>query len=188
VHRRATLAQRRVSLCEPSVNGAGALRQLKPARCRAPDDGGAVNAPLHRQLLSLAPLDMAAADALLAAARGLQRAEGAPLLGKNIALMCGQAATDSGRAFSEAATRLGARVARIDPAQPDAGRARLIEHLYDAVDCEALPPGFAQELQERLAVPVFDGLARADHPMFALLDDTLDRRVLVQAALVSTLL
>jgi ornithine carbamoyltransferase len=147
-----------------------------------------VNAPLHRQLLSLAPLDAATAGFLLAAARNLQRTDGVPLLGKNIALMCGPATSDAVQAFLEAATRLGARVARIDPAQPDAGRARLIEHLYDAVDCEALPPGFAQALQERLAVPVFDGLARDDHPMFALVDETLDRHVLVQAALVSTLL
>jgi ornithine carbamoyltransferase len=147
-----------------------------------------VDAPLHRQLLSLAPLDAAAAGSLLAAARTLQRADGAPLLGKNIALMCGASDTGAVQAFLEAATRLGARVARIDPAQPDAGRARLIEHLYDAVDCEALPPGFAQALQERLAVPVFDGLAREDHPMFRLVDSTLDRRVLMQAALVRTLL
>ncbi|MDE2614820.1 MAG: hypothetical protein KGL78_15375 [Burkholderiales bacterium] len=147
-----------------------------------------MNAPLHRQLLSLAPLDLAAAGALLAAARSLQRVDGMPLLGKNIALMCGAAAGDAGNAFSEAATRLGARVARIEPAQPGIERARLIEHLYDAVDCEALPAGFAQALQQRLSVPVFDGLARDDHPMLALLDGTLDRRALVQAALVSTLL
>jgi ornithine carbamoyltransferase len=148
----------------------------------------AVNAPLHRHLLSLAPLDGASAGALLAAARNLQRVDGAPLLGKNIALMCGASGGPAQQAFAEAATQLGARVARIEAAQPDAGRARLIEHLYDAVDCEALPPGFARELQEHLSVPVFDGLARDDHPMLVLLDGTLDRRVLVQAALVSTLL
>ena len=147
-----------------------------------------MNPPLQRHLLSQTPLDAATASALLAAARSLQRVDGMPLLGKNIALMCGGAAGDAGNAFSEAATRLGARVARIEPVQPDAGGARLIEHLYDAVDCEALPAGFAQALQQRLSVPVFDGLARDDHPMLALLDGTLDRRALVQAALVSTLL
>jgi ornithine carbamoyltransferase len=147
-----------------------------------------VNAPLHRQLLSLAPLDAATAESLLTAARSLQRTDGAPLQGKNIALMCGPAEPGACQAFLAAATSLGARVARIDPAQPDAGRARLIEHLYDAVDCEALPPGFAQQLQEHLSVPVFDGLAREDHPMLALLGGGFDRHVLVQAALVSTLL
>jgi ornithine carbamoyltransferase len=150
-----------------------------------------VNAPLHRQLLLLAPLDAAAADALLAAARAL-RSEAAPLRGKNIALMCGAPAADAAGALADAATRLGARVARIEPASAGANATRLIEHLYDAVDCEALPPGFALALQERLAVPVFDGLARDDHPMFALVgaggDAALDRRTLRQAALVSVLL
>jgi hypothetical protein len=187
-HRLATRAQRCVSLCEPSVNGAGALRQRKSGGRPAVDDARAVNAPLHRQLLSLVPLDAAAAEALRATARALQRAESAPLAGKNIALMCGAEAADAELALAEAATQLGARVARIEPAQPEAGRARLIEHLYDAVDCEALPPGFAQELQERVSVPVFDGLTRHDHPLFLLIDGTLDRRSLVQAALVSTLL
>jgi len=152
-----------------------------------------VNPPLHRQLLLLAPLDAVAAGALLAAARALGRQSGtAPLRGKNIALMCGAPSADAAGALADAATRLGARVARIEPAQPGVGATRLIEHLYDAVDCEGLPPGFALELQERLSVPVFDGLAREDHPMFALLgadgDPTLDHRVLRQAALVSTLL
>lgn len=190
-HRRATARQRWVTLCERSVNGPRCLTQRKPAPRRAPDDASAVNPLLQRQLLSLAPLDEHSAAALLAAARALRRGDGAPLAGKNIALMCGATAHALTGAFLEAATALGARVARIDPAQPGTDMARLIEHLYDAIDCEALPPGFAIELQERLAVPVFDGLAREDHPMFALLAQdgaALDRRVLRQAALVSTLL
>jgi ornithine carbamoyltransferase len=127
----------------------------------------------------------------------------APLRGKNIALMC---SSDSGDAklFADAAARLGARVARIEPApawlrgesQPGADTARLLEHLYDAVDCEALPPGFARHLQEQVGVPVYDGLARADHPIFGLLSElapegqavAADRCLLLQAALVSTLL
>lgn len=165
-----------------------------------------MNPPLHRQLLSQAPLDAATAHALLSAARSLQQAadRDAPLRGKNIALMC---SSDSGDAqlFAEAAARLGARVARIEPApdwlrgesQPGAETARLLEHLYDAVDCEALPPGFAKRLQAQMGVPVYDGLARADHPIFGLLGElaapgheagTADRRLLLQAALVSTLL
>jgi ornithine carbamoyltransferase len=174
------------------------LRKRKPAPRRAFDDARAVNVLLHRQLLALAPLDAIGQGALLSAARSLRGAgEGpAPLAGKNIALMCSAPAQAAAEAFLDAATRLGARVAQIEPAQPGADMARLIEHLYDAVDCEALPPGFALELQERLAVPVFDGLARDDHPMFALLlssspggdDAAIDRRTLRQAALVSTLL
>jgi ornithine carbamoyltransferase len=186
-----------VTLCERLVNGAVRLTQRKPAPRCAIDDARAVNVLLHRQLLSLAPLDAIGQGALLSAARSLRGAgEGpAPLAGKNIALMCRAPAHAAAEAFLDAATRLGARVAQIEPAQPGADMARLIEHLYDAVDCEALPPGFALELQERLSVPVFDGLAREDHPMFALLlsspggdDAAIDRRVLRQAALVSTLL
>jgi ornithine carbamoyltransferase len=172
-----------------------------------------VNEPLHRHLLYPAPLDDPAARALLATARSLRQAvagNAAPLRGKNIALMCGRtagdtAAEDAMRLFADAAAGLGARVARIDAApawlqgeaHPGADTARLLQHLYDAVDCEALPAGFAARLQSLLDVPVYDSLGRADHPMFALLVDLVppgcapaadDRRVLVQAALVSTLL
>lgn len=164
-----------------------------------------MNPPLHRHLLAQTPLDSSTASALLAAARSLKHTgdADAPLRGKNIALMCG---SDSGEArlFTEAAARLGARVARIEPApgwvrgesQPGADTARLLEHLYDAVDCEALPPGFARHLQEQVGMPVYDGLARSDHPIFGLLDELApggpgaasDRCLLLQAALVSTLL
>ncbi len=108
------------------------------------------------------------------------------------------------RRFDAAASALGARVAHITPApnwlQSDVPlspeTARLLENLYDAVDCEELPAGFAQRLQAQLGVPVFDGLARDDHPVFALLprvaerdqtpgDD--DRRALLQATLMSSL-
>jgi ornithine carbamoyltransferase len=172
-----------------------------------------VNAPLlQRNLLTLAPLDGPTSRALLAAARALRQTAGgaAPLRGKNIALMCsnlrGDRATESaGHLFADAAASLGARVARIEPApawmlgeaQPGADTARLLQHLYDAVDCEALPAGFATQLQSLLEVPVYNSLASEDHPMFALLGELVpsgrapaaaDRRVLVQAALVSTLL
>jgi ornithine carbamoyltransferase len=165
-----------------------------------------VNPPLQRHLLSQTPLDAATASALLAAARALKESgeAEAPLRGKNIAMMCGSDSSDA-RLFAEAAARLGARVARIEPApawlrgesQPGADTARLLEHLYDAVDCEALPPGFARHLQEQVGVPVYDGLARADHPIFGLLgaleppgqaSTAADRCLLLQAALVSTLL
>ena len=42
--------------------------------------------------------------------------------------------------------------------------------LYDAVDCEELPPGFARRLQAQLGVPVYDGLGRAGHPTALLAD------------------
>jgi ornithine carbamoyltransferase len=168
-----------------------------------------VNAPLHRHLLFQAPLEGPTARELLAAARSLREVAcaplPAPLRGKNIAVIGGAAATPIDEDFAAAATGLGARVARIEPqiswlngeADPGADTARLLDHLYDAVDCEALPPGFASRLQEQLDVPVYEGLARSDHPIFGLLPalatqglppDAKDRRALLQAALVSTLL
>lgn len=165
--------------------------------------------PLHRQLLFQAPLEGLAARELLAAARSLREVACAPspppLRGKNIAVIGGADPPSHVEDFTAAATGLGARVARIDAeaswlsgqTEPDADTARLLDHLYDAVDCEALPPGFARRLQEQLDVPVYEGLAGADHPIFRLLPalaphgaapDTTDRRALLQAALVSTLL
>ena len=170
-----------------------------------------MNEPLHRHLLHLAPLDDPAARAsLLSVARSLRQAVGqpAPLRGKNIALMSAtqeSGTQDAGQLLIDAATCLGARVARIEPApawlrgetKPGADTARLLQHLYDAVDCESLPAGFAAQLQSLLEVPVYDSLAREDHPIFALLKELVppghapaaaDRRALVQAALVSTML
>jgi ornithine carbamoyltransferase len=151
-----------------------------------------VNPPLQRHLLSQTPLDAATASALLAAARALKESgeAEAPLRGKNIALMCGSDSSDA-RLFAEAAARLGARVARIEPApawlrgesQPGADTARLLEHLYDAVDCEALPPGFARHLQEQAEDRVVGALEPPGQASTAA-----DRCLLLQAALVSTLL
>lgn len=166
-----------------------------------------VSPTFQRRLLDLAAIDAADARSLVDTARALRRGAGnAPtrLRGKNIALLCTHTDGELARRFDAAASALGARVAHIMPAPswlhseaplgPET--ARLLEHLYDAVDCEELPAGFAQRLQAQLGVPVFDGLARDDHPVFALLprvadqdqapvDD--DRRALVQAALVGAL-
>jgi hypothetical protein len=101
----------------------------------------------------------------------------------------------SGRAGG--AHRAGRGLAARRVAGTSADTARLLGHLYDAVDCEALPAGFAARLQSLLEVPVYDSLAREDHPIFDLLSALVpagrtptaaDRCTLVQAALVSTLL
>ena len=165
--------------------------------------------PLHRHLLFQAPLEDPTARELLAAARGLRELSctplSAPLRGKNIAVISPPCETPLDVTLASAATALGARVARIEPqaawlkgeAEPGADTARLLDHLYDAVDCEELPPGFALRLQKRLDVPVYEGLQRADHPIYGLrpalashgaTPDATDRRALLQAALVSTLL
>jgi ornithine carbamoyltransferase len=167
----------------------------------------AVSPTFSRRLLDSAAIDAADAQALIDTARALKRdaASQTPRLrGKNIALLCAHVEGEDVRRFDAAASALGARVSHINatPAwlrdDPPMGppTARLLENLYDAVDCEELPAGFAQRLQAQLGVPVFDGLARDDHPLFALLPrvplrdqtpDDDDRRALLQAALVGAL-
>ena len=161
---------------------------------------------LHRRLLASAAIDADDARTLVDAALALKKtADASRLRGKNIALLCSERACDNARRFDAAASALGARVAYIEPApawlsdDPPIGAqtARLLESLYDAVDCEDLPADFARRLQAQLAVPVYDSLARDDHPIFGLLPSVAeggqapgdeDRRALLQAALVSTLL
>lgn len=157
---------------------------------------------LHQQALS--PVD---ASTLLAAARALRQADLSgqtqPLLrGKNIAVLCSDTSCAGVQAITDAASRLGARVAHVrpDPALEGgdgASTARLLAKLYDAVDCESLPQALAQKLQRASGLPVFQGLACADHPLSALLPDMRagtagdqgagedDRRYLVQALLVN---
>jgi ornithine carbamoyltransferase len=167
----------------------------------------AVSPTFSRRLLDSAAIDAADAQALIDTARALKRgtAVGPPgLRGKNIALLCARADGEWMRRFDAAASALGARVSHINatPAwlrdDPPMGppTARLLENLYDAVDCEELPAGFAQRLQAQLGVPVFDGLARDSHSVFALLPRVVergaapgedDRRALLQAALVRSL-
>lgn len=166
-----------------------------------------VNPTFSRRLLDSAAIDAADAQALVASARALKRHAAelpTPLRGKNIALLCAEPEGECARRFDAVASALGARVARITPAPAwlredlplGAETARLLENLYDGVDCEELPAGFARRLQAQLGVPVYDGLARDDHPIFGLLPQLVerghtpgddDRRALVQAALLSTL-
>jgi ornithine carbamoyltransferase len=161
---------------------------------------------LHRRLLASAAIDADDARTLVDAALALKKtADPSRLRGKNIALLCADPDRACARRFDAAATAQGARVARIEPAAAwlreeapiGADTARLLESLYDAVDCEELPAGFAQRLQAQLGVPVYDGLARDDHPILGLLSAVAgvgnvpgdaDRRALMQAVLVSTLL
>jgi len=167
-----------------------------------------VSPTFYRRLFGVPAIEPADAQALVASARALKRRPDGMLTrlrGKNIALLCAQPDCDCARRFDAAASALGARVARIEPAPAwlregaalGDDTARLLESLYDAVDCEEVPPGFARRLQAQLGVPVYDGLASADHPIFGLLHDVAgagqapdddDRRALLQATLVGTLL
>lgn len=133
----------------------------------------------HRALWSLDTLSARDVDALLQAARRLERAArgGSPcrsLQGRNIARLGSANGFDDG-AFDRAATELGAQVTRIGPGDPTlAGSAdlhrtgRMLGRLYDAIDCAGMPAAQFDGLQRETDVPVFNGLATTTHPLRAL--------------------
>lgn len=145
--------------------------------------------------------------AALGQARALQRAALAgatqPLLrGKNLGLLC---PTDNNAAeaalFRRAATELGAHVAQIRASLSDGSAlqevqhtARLLGRLYDAVACQGMPAGLVRQITQAVDMPVFEGLASADHPT-AILAEQLDpassalerRMFVVQAVLLGAL-
>ena len=99
---------------------------------------------------------------------------GTPLRGRHVAIAVSRPRERQADPLEIAVTRLGARVSVIDQRAlviaPDPSRlGRLLGNLYDAVDCDALSPEEARELQRVAGVPVFDGLACADHPIRSLL-------------------
>lgn len=164
----------------------------------------AVGPSFHRRLLASASIGDADARSLVQCARALRQAGPARqrrLKGRHIALLCAPGDAAGARRLDAAARALGARVSRIEASAgwpSDAQAARLFESLYDAVDVENGPPGFAQQLQTHVGLPVFDGLASDDGPVLKLLpllvpvagaapDDDDDRCALVQAALIGVL-
>ena len=147
-------------------------------------------------LLPHEPVSPTDARVLLITARALRHATdsgGGPVLlkGKNIALICDRPDCDCATTFDDAATALGARVSRIHAqAAMSPDEARLLGHLYDAIDCEHMPPAFAQQLRRHLTVPVYEGLGHADHPVMRLLEPGStdeDRLFLRQALLINTI-
>lgn len=89
------------------------------------------------------------------------------LRGRNLGLLCPDPTTPAARLFKEAAAALGARVAHIK-AETFAGgggdgdlanTARMLGRLYDAVECQGLAPGVAQQLAALTGNVVCDGLA-----------------------------
>ena len=146
------------------------------------------------------------ASALLAHARTLQQAcrAGAtqPLLkGKRFGLLCESADAPDAALFRRAAGELGAHVTHVPPSLTEASSpqevahtARLLGKLYDAVECQGMPPALVRRMGADAGVPVYDGIASRNHPT-ARLADQLDagspaadkRRFLLQALLLSTL-
>lgn len=114
-------------------------------------------------------------QALLDAARLLQRAAQAgdtrPLLrGKKLGLLRGADESSDAWHFCSAAHELGAHVAQIRSAfTPDStpsevqDTARMLGRLYDAVECQGLPPSLVNQLADAAGIPVYDGLAPPSH-------------------------
>jgi ornithine carbamoyltransferase len=150
------------------------------------------------------PVPMTAYDlsAVLAHALALQRAALAgatqePLRGKHFGLWCDAGDDAVAALFDQAATGLGAQVAHVRPSLSARSTvlevqhtARVLGRLYDAVECLGMAPALVAEVSRWAGVPVYDGLARADHPT-ARLADKLDlaspptdrRRYVLQAVL-----
>ena len=143
---------------------------------------------------------------VLANARALQRAARAgaapqPLLrGKNFGLWCEAIDAADAVLFRSAATDLGAHVAHVRPSLTATSTplevqhtARVLGRLYDAVECLGMAPALVAQVSRWAGVPVFDGLARADHataPLAEHLDHadtpTENRRTVLQAVLLSS--
>lgn len=88
-----------------------------------------------------------------------------PLRGRNLALLNDGASGGGAARLRRAALELGAKVAElrtqdtgIGPGADARATLRLLGRLYDAIDCEGLPPAVVEEIARETAVPVFNGL------------------------------
>ena len=153
---------------------------------------------------TLDPSPWGTPEVVLGQARALQSAvrTGAPralLRGKHVGLLCRDADSPAARLFRDAAVELGARVSQVAPtlleadAAPTIGEvARVLGRLYDALECQGLPASLVEDLRARAGIPVFAGIATADHPSAVLaagLDgpDLERRRLVLQATLIVAL-
>lgn len=115
--------------------------------------------------------------ALIAKARQLQLAAATPqglpqlLRGKNIALLSRDHAQPSARAFEQAATSLGAKVARVPAASVEPGHpVGLLGRLYDAIECQDLSEAQLELLARSSVGTLFDGIGRPQHPSAVIAD------------------
>ena len=146
-----------------------------------------------------------AARQLLTTARALGCAEAAghrdqSLRGKNIALLV-QGPGPAADQFILAVEQLGAQASRVGADMLAANEehelqrvARVLDRLYDAVECQGMPPDRVRQLSDLATMPVFDGVACDDHPTARLAEQLDDcnradaRRWILQAALLLTML
>jgi ornithine carbamoyltransferase len=138
------------------------------------------------------PLSPDDAAAIVEGARELMQAASKgevndALKGKQLALMCaneaqgdvpkGHAENSDAALFRQAASRLGAHVARIRPrlnaesSAPELRRlALMLGRLYDAVECQGLSLDLVLKIRAQAGVPVYFKLASEGHPTAALAD------------------
>lgn len=128
----------------------------------------------HKSLWSLEGLTRDDLLSLIGRARQFKRGDGpgAPLRGKNLALLSDDHASLEAEAFLLAATELGARVARVratsaGPADRRDPRdmAGLLGQLYDAIECQGVAEADLRQLDRDAGVPVFNGIASPGHPL-----------------------
>lgn len=130
----------------------------------------------YRHLWSTDRLTSADLLALLTTAAMLKHARRrddswGPLRGRHVALLC-CASCEVAPAFQRAVAELGGTASLLNADEwrvragdriPDA--ARLLGRLYDAIDCCDLPTDVVEQIEAHSGVPVFNGLARFDHPL-----------------------
>ncbi len=131
----------------------------------------------HCNLWSMDSLSPSEIRDVLEAARRLRQAgaagaAGRALRGRNLALLH-ESPPDAAAAdgLHGAAVGLGAQVsylrpadACITPAGADAATLRMLGRLYDAIDCEDMPPALVADVARETGVPVFNGLGHRRHP------------------------
>lgn len=157
----------------------------------------------------LAALSAQEANTLLACARSLRASPAATteraLRGKNLCLLSATQDHPGAALLLQAATSLGAHVARVPASLSEASSAdevqhtaRLLGRLYDGVACAGIPSELVQRIAADADVPVFDSIAAPGHPVALLADQLADqlgadtpehdnRCLVIQALLLCTL-
>ena len=133
---------------------------------------------LLRDILAARPFAPPLALATLAQARVLQAGAGTQpglLCGRRIGLMCASDDSEAALLFRRAASTLGAQVSHLLPVLDQESSklsvdatAQLLGRLYDAVECQGMEPALVRRLGLAATIPIYPGLACADHPSSAL--------------------
>ena len=130
----------------------------------------------HRSLWSVESLSSSELLDVLDTARRLRAAAadgraGVPLRGRNLALLDDLPPSETVGSLRSAALGLGAQVSHLRPSDArisaqaiDTATVRMLGRLYDAIDCESMPPARVADVAREAGVPVFNGLGGRQHP------------------------